>query len=92
MIFIPFRVRDVAWSPSDSLTSTIASCGVDGQVIIWRCSNLDADEGAKWTSRLLRKYDDRKSFKTKILKFSNNFSPLACELVTLCYCFGCFWS
>ncbi|KAF7637729.1 hypothetical protein Mgra_00002704 [Meloidogyne graminicola] len=51
-------VRDVAWSPSDSLTSTIASCGVDGQVIIWRCPNLDADDGAKWTSRLLRKYDD----------------------------------
>ncbi|CAK5081595.1 unnamed protein product [Meloidogyne enterolobii] len=51
-------VRDVAWSPSDSLTSTIASCGVDGQVIIWRCSNLDSDEGPKWTSRVLRKYDD----------------------------------
>uniref|UniRef100_A0A915M8G1 Protein SEC13 homolog n=1 Tax=Meloidogyne javanica TaxID=6303 RepID=A0A915M8G1_MELJA len=53
-----WRVRDVAWSPSDSLTSTIASCGVDGQVIIWRCSNLDSAEDPKWTSRLLRKYDD----------------------------------
>lgn len=66
-------VRDVAWSPSDSQTSTIASCGAvnlniinqygtilkDGRVIIWRCANMDSDE-PKWSSRLLRKYDDRK--------------------------------
>lgn len=50
-------VRDVAWSPSDSQASTIASCGVDGRIIIWRCSNLDSDE-PKWSSKLLRKYDD----------------------------------
>ncbi|KAL3105564.1 hypothetical protein niasHT_021187 [Heterodera trifolii] len=49
-------VRDVAWAPSESQTSTIASCGVDGRVIIWRC-NLDGDE-QKWTNRVLCKYTD----------------------------------
>lgn len=49
-------VRDVAWAPSNSKQlSTIASCGVDGRVIIWRCTNL---EGKKWVSKVLRKYDD----------------------------------
>lgn len=49
-------VRDVAWAPSENLQmSTIASCGVDGRVIIWRCTNLDEK---KWTSRVLKKCDD----------------------------------
>lgn len=49
-------VRDVAWAPSDtSGHSTVASCGLDGKVIIWRCNDLD---GKKWTSKVLRKFDD----------------------------------
>uniref|UniRef100_A0A915EPD4 Protein SEC13 homolog n=1 Tax=Ditylenchus dipsaci TaxID=166011 RepID=A0A915EPD4_9BILA len=49
-------VRDVAWAPAESLSlSTIASCGMDGRVIIWRCTNLNEK---KWTSRVLRKFDE----------------------------------
>jgi len=49
-------VRDVAWAPSESLAmSTIASCGIDGRVFIWRCTDLAQK---RWTSRLLRKYDE----------------------------------
>jgi len=49
-------VRDVAWAPNESMAmSTIASCGIDGRVFIWRCTDL---ERKRWTSRLLRKYDE----------------------------------
>lgn len=35
-------VRDVAWAPDTGFTtSTIASCGHDGKVIIWQCKDLD---------------------------------------------------
>jgi len=48
-------VRDVAWAPSESKQqSTIATCGIDGRVLIWRCNNLD---GKNWTSKMLRKFD-----------------------------------
>lgn len=49
-------IRDVAWAPSENLNlSTIASCGMDGRVIIWRCTDLNEK---KWSSRILKKYDE----------------------------------
>jgi len=49
-------VRDVAWAQAESKQmSTIASCGLDGRVVIWRCTNLSEK---KWTNRLLRKFDE----------------------------------
>ncbi|MFH4973588.1 hypothetical protein AB6A40_000297 [Gnathostoma spinigerum] len=49
-------VRDVAWSPAVAKGfNTIASCGQDRKVLIWRCSNLD---DAHWTARELGRFDD----------------------------------
>uniref|UniRef100_A0A914W122 Protein SEC13 homolog n=1 Tax=Plectus sambesii TaxID=2011161 RepID=A0A914W122_9BILA len=49
-------VRDVAWAPAVGFpASTIASCGQDKRVLIWRCSNLDQ---GKWESKLLATFDD----------------------------------
>lgn len=49
-------VRDVAWAPVVAFnTNTIASCGQDRRVIIWRCKNLDINE---WETRELQVFDD----------------------------------
>jgi len=49
-------VRDVAWAPTVSHSnSTIASCGQDKKVLIWRCSNLE--EGT-WSCKHLSSFDD----------------------------------
>uniref|UniRef100_A0A915CGV3 Protein SEC13 homolog n=1 Tax=Parascaris univalens TaxID=6257 RepID=A0A915CGV3_PARUN len=49
-------VRDVAWAPAiGQPVNTIASCGQDRKVIIWRCSNVD--EG-QWVAKELGNFDD----------------------------------
>ncbi|VDN03708.1 unnamed protein product [Thelazia callipaeda] len=47
-------VRDVAWAPVAAY-NTIASCGQDKRVIIWRCSNIDQRH---WISQELTVCDD----------------------------------
>eukprot|EP00126_Sphaerothecum_destruens_P002450 Sdes_comp15888_c0_seq2m5001 len=57
-------VRDVAWAPNIGLpSSTIASCGQDGNVFVWSCDpigNQDPQNRAfsGWTKKLLSKYSD----------------------------------
>lgn len=49
-------VRDVAWSPVQSNGCyTIASCGLDGRVVIWRTDNLDEKT---WRENLIRQSDE----------------------------------
>lgn len=49
-------VRDVAWSPVIMQdVHTIASCGQDKKVIIWRCSNVDQ---RKWNAIPIEEFDD----------------------------------
>jgi protein transport protein SEC13 len=49
-------VRDVAWSPVQAHDSyTIASCGLDGRVVIWRTDNL---EGKQWRENVIRQGDE----------------------------------
>ncbi|VDN53720.1 unnamed protein product [Dracunculus medinensis] len=49
-------VRDVAWAPAITSTiNTIASCGQDRRVLIWRCSNLN---DGNWSAVELHIFDD----------------------------------
>ncbi|VDM14437.1 unnamed protein product [Wuchereria bancrofti] len=49
-------VRDVAWAPvAAHNVNTIASCGQDRKVIIWRCSSVDQRH---WSAQELAVFDD----------------------------------
>ncbi|KAK0398530.1 hypothetical protein QR680_002636 [Steinernema hermaphroditum] len=49
-------VRDVAWAQTVAQgCATIASCGLDKRVIIWRCKNLDSKN---WTPVVLPLFED----------------------------------
>jgi len=49
-------VRDVAWSPVEAHGNfTIASCGLDGLVIIWRTNNLSTKN---WQAHVIRQADE----------------------------------
>uniref|UniRef100_A0A914YZ79 Protein SEC13 homolog n=1 Tax=Panagrolaimus superbus TaxID=310955 RepID=A0A914YZ79_9BILA len=49
-------VRDVAWAPCDLFGySSIASCGVDRRLVVWKCNDLDKK---LWSSQVLHVFDD----------------------------------